>query len=127
MERLLLVSFAGALGTATRYLIGLGAVRFIGDGWPYGTLAVNLIGCFFMSVVLTYATAASDFSPTVRITLTTGFMGGLTTYSAFNWETTKLYADRGPLPGAIYVGMTLAGCLMMGLLGAWFARRFIAP
>jgi CrcB protein len=127
MERFLLVSFAGALGTATRYLIGLGAVRFIGEGWPYGTLAVNLIGCFFMAAVLTYATAASDFSPTLRIALTTGFMGGLTTYSAFNWETTKLYADRGALPGSLYIGMTLGGCLAMGLLGAWFARRFIAP
>ena len=123
MERFLLVSFAGAIGTGARYLIGLGAVRFIGDGWPYGTLVVNLLGCFFMAAVMQIAAASSDFSPTLRLTLTTGFMGGLTTYSAFNFETTKLFSEKGPLVAGLNVAITIVGCLAMGVLGNLAARR----
>ena len=124
MERLLAISAAGAVGTALRYLIGLGAVRFIGDGWPYGTLAVNLLGCFLMAIVMNVAAASSDFSPTLRLTLTTGFMGGLTTYSAFNYETTKLFSDRGALAGGLNLALTVLGCFATGMLGNLVARRF---
>jgi len=125
MERLLAISAAGAVGTALRYLIGLGAVRFIGDGWPYGTLAVNLLGCFLMAIVMNVAAASSDFSPTLRLTLTTGFMGGLTTYSAFNYETTKLFTDQRAMSGALNLGVTVGGCFVMGLLGTFVARRIV--
>jgi len=124
MQRLLLITLAGAIGTATRYLIGLGAVRFVGDAWPYGTLAVNLIGCFLMAAVMQVATASSDFSPTLRLALTTGFMGGLTTYSAFNYETTKLFSDRGALAGGLNLALTVLGCFATGMLGNLVARRF---
>jgi CrcB protein len=122
MERLLWVSFAGALGTASRYLVGLAAVKWLGDGYPYGTLAVNLVGCFLIAAVLQIASMSHDFSPTLRIALTTGFMGGLTTYSSFNYETTKLLGERTAV-GVGYAALTLAGCLVMGLLGATAAKH----
>jgi fluoride exporter len=124
MERLLIVSLAGALGTASRYLIGLGAVRWLGDSYPYGTLTVNLVGCFLMAAVMQVASMSHDFSPTLRLTLTTGFMGGLTTYSAFNYESTKLLSERGWL-GVLNLGLTLVGCFVMGLLGTFAARRIV--
>ena len=126
MERLLAISAAGAVGTAIRYLIGLGAVRVFGEGWPFGTLAVNLLGCFLMAVVMNIAAASSDFSPTLRLMLTTGFMGGLTTYSAFNYETTKLLAERSVIAGALNLAITVGGCFTMGLLGTFVARRLVA-
>jgi CrcB protein len=122
MERLLFISLAGALGTASRYLIGLGAVRLLGDGFPYGTLVVNLLGCFLMAAVMQVATMSHDFSPTLRLALTTGFMGGLTTYSAFNFESTKLFGERSSL-GALNVAVTLAGCFVMGVLGSFAAKK----
>ena len=85
MVRFFWVCLAGALGTGVRYLVTLAAVRSFGVGFPWGTLAVNLVGCFFMSLVA-YAGARAVISPDTRVVLATGFLGGLTTYSAFNWE-----------------------------------------
>src|SRR5271165_4012254 len=106
MVRALLIAFAGAVGTLTRYAVGVWAGKALGTGFPYGTLTVNLVGCFLIALVAQLAVGTSLVSPTVRLTLTTGFLGGLTTYSSFNLEATHLLRDRG-LVGLAYLGMTL--------------------
>ena len=123
MLRLLLVGLAGALGTCTRYLVGIGAGRLFGVGFPFGTLIVNLLGCFLIAAVAQLALTTEMISPTLRLTLTTGFMGGLTTYSSFNLETTRLLQDRAWYAAAINFGATVAGCFLAGLLGLAVARR----
>ena len=121
MQRLLLICFAGALGTAARYLIGLYAVRRFGGAFPYGTVAVNLIGCFLIAGVIQIATTQS-WSETARLTLTVGFLGGFTTYSSFNQETLRL-ASSGAVGIALQnVVFTLAGGLAAGTLGLLTAR-----
>ena len=123
MSRLLWICLAGALGTGVRYLVGLWASRAFGSAFPYGTLAVNVVGCFLIAAVMHASLATALVPPTLRLALTSGFLGGLTTYSSFNYETTAL-AQRGQIAVALAnVGITLIGCLAMGALGLWVARR----
>ena len=121
MVRLLWICLAGAAGTAARYLIGLWSVGRFGPTFPYGTLIVNLTGCFLIAFVMEVA-AARSWPETTRLAVTVGFLGGFTTYSSFNFETTRL-AQTGILSGAsAYVLATLVGGLAAGILGLLAAR-----
>jgi CrcB protein len=127
MTRLLCICAAGALGTGVRYLIGVWAGRTLGAGWPFGTLIVNVVGCLLIAAVAEIAMATTAISPTLRLTLTTGFIGGLTTYSSFNLEMTSLFGERAWLSGFAYFAITVLGCLLAGLLGFVVARRLVGP
>jgi CrcB protein len=122
VERLLWIALAGALGTAARYLIGVWAGARFGADFPYGTLLVNLLGCFLMGLVVQVATTAASFSPTLRLALTTGFLGGLTTYSSFNHETSALFASGARGLALANAGATLFGCFAAGLAGLALGR-----
>jgi fluoride exporter len=123
MTRFLLIGFAGALGTLTRYQVGLWAGRALGASFPFGTLAVNVAGCFLIALIAELAASTSLISPTVRLTLMTGFMGGLTTYSSFNYETTRFFQDRAWASGMLNFVLTVVACFVAGLLGFALARR----
>jgi len=113
---------AGALGTGTRYLVGLWADQRLGKTLPYGTLIVNVAGCFLISLVMHLALRSSAISPTLRLVLTTGFMGGLTTYSSFNYDTTRLLQAGAYGTALLYFALTLAMCFTAGLLGIGVAH-----
>jgi CrcB protein len=123
MTRVLLIGVAGALGTLSRYLVGQWAREALGTGFPYGTLIVNVAGCFLIALVSELALATQMISPTVRLTLMTGFLGGLTTYSSFNYETTNLLRERAWATGLANIGVTFTLCFVAGLLGLALARR----
>jgi CrcB protein len=127
MTRLLLIGLAGALGTMTRYGVGLWAGKTLGAGFPFGTLIVNVLGCFLIACITHVALATTLVSPTLRLTLTTGFMGGLTTYSSFNLETTQLVQSRAWYAAMVNFGVTVGGCFVAGLLGFALARRVFGP
>jgi CrcB protein len=122
MVRFLLVCLGGALGTGARYLIATVAVRATSK-FPVGTLTVNVVGSFLMTLIMTIAlTKGATMSEDTRLFLTTGFLGGFTTYSSFNFETLRL-AQGGALPTAItYAAVTFLACLLSGLLGTQAAR-----
>jgi CrcB protein len=124
MARFFWVCLAGAVGTGVRYLVGLAAGRAFGAGFPWATLAVNLVGCFLMSVVAS-AGAKLVISPEMRLTLATGFLGGLTTYSAFNWETLAFVNHGAWAMGLTNVAVTLVGCATAGALGLALARAVL--
>lgn len=114
--RILVVFLAGGAGCVVRYLVA----EWMGPRpFPYATLIVNLVGSFLIALVLETSLRVASFPPHLRLALTTGFMGGLTTYSSFNYETTAMPATRA----LINVGVTLIGCMLAGLLGLWVARR----
>lgn len=125
MERFLWICFAGALGTGTRYLVGVWALQRWGAAFPVGTLLVNVAGCFLMAVVIQASLTATAFPPNLRLALTTGFMGGLTTYSSFNYETTRLLQQEARTAALLNLLLTLALCFVAGLLGLWLARRLV--
>lgn len=126
MAQFLQVCAAGALGTGCRYLIGLLGVRLFGGDFPYGTLTVNIVGCFLMAFVMHIGLQAQMISPGARITIATGFIGGLTTYSSFNFETTRFIQERAWASGLLYFVLTVGICFMSGLAGLAVARRFVA-
>jgi CrcB protein len=126
MTRFLLVCLGGAIGTGCRYLIGLGAPRVFGVSYPYGTFIVNVVGCFLIAA-FGFVADAKLLSPTLRLALMTGLVGGLTTYSSFNYETTMLFRQGAWLSGAVNVGLTLSACFCAGLAGAFVAGRFVVP
>ncbi|HUS30266.1 MAG TPA: fluoride efflux transporter CrcB [Kofleriaceae bacterium] len=120
MQRLLIVIAAGGIGCGVRYLVAL----WIGPrAFPYATLAVNLAGCFLIALILESVLRGAAISPNLKLALTTGFMGGLTTYSSFNYESTSLAAEDQTSRALLYVGVTLIGCVLCGLAGIWVARR----
>jgi fluoride exporter len=125
--RLVLVALGGALGSALRYLVANAAVAWMGLTFPWGTLAVNLVGSFLIGLVQSLAVESLVISEEARLFLATGVMGGLTTYSAFSYETVRL-AETGAWPQAwANVLITTAASLALCLAGLTTGRLLIAP
>lgn len=124
MERFLWICLGGAAGTGARYLVTLWALRIAGPGFPWGTLAVNVVGSFLLGLIMQVALTTDLIDPTLRLGLTTGVMGGFTTYSAFNYET-LLYLQRNAwLAAFANLAATVLLCLAAGALGL-IAGRFV--
>lgn len=121
MKELLFVCLAGAAGTGARYLLTLWAARRLGPAFPYGTLIVNLAGCFAIAAVMQVA-LANHWTASARAAIVTGFLGGFTTYSAFNYETMRLLQSGAALPAVVNVTATVVGGLLSGWLGMLTAR-----
>jgi CrcB protein len=121
ISRFLMVCIGGALGSGARYLFSTAANRLFGN-FPFGTLGVNVIGSFLISVTMVLALERTAITESTRLFLVTGILGGFTTYSSFNYETLHL-AQSGRLSSAILnLGLTVVCCLASGLLGFWAAR-----
>ena len=125
MSRFLWICFGGAVGTAARYLLSGWVLAALGAGFPWGTLAVNLIGSFLIGGIMHVSLATALLSPTLRLTLTTGVMGGFTTYSAFNYESLRFAQDGAWFLAAVNVVVMVAGCLAAGAAGIWLARLLV--
>jgi CrcB protein len=122
LKRFFLICLGGAFGTAARYLIATGMLRWLGPAFPYGTLTVNLTGSFLLGVIMELGLGFGAISPDLRVILAVGVMGGFTTYSSFNFETVG-YFERGAwLVGGTYVLATLLGCFVLGVMGTAVAR-----
>jgi CrcB protein len=122
MARFLWICLGGAVGTGARYLLSGWMLRALGPGFPYGTLAVNTLGCFLLGLVMQVALATPAFPPTLRFALTTGVLGGFTTYSTFNYETLQLAREGSWLLGLANMGFTVIAGLVAGLLGLVVGR-----
>ncbi|MEL7371462.1 MAG: fluoride efflux transporter CrcB [Myxococcota bacterium] len=122
LSNLLWVALGGAIGSAARYLVSVGAVRWFGTHWPVGTLVVNIVGSMLLGILLQLFVTSDALHPGLRLKLTTGLMGGLTTYSTFNYELLVMIENgRGAAAGA-YLVVTLASCLAAGGAGMASAR-----
>ena len=116
LTSLLHVALGGALGASARYLVGVGAVRLLGHGFPWATLVVNVLGSLAMGalVVLLAQKDATRLAPL----LITGLLGGFTTFSAFSLDAVTLY-ERGQVGAAVgYVAVSVVfsiGALFAGM------------
>jgi fluoride exporter len=125
LGRLAWICAGGAFGTGCRYLLSTWLTRALGPVFPWGTLAVNLIGSFLLGVIMEVGLNSSLLSPTVRWTLGAGVVGGFTTYSSFNYETMQLVQGEDNGLALLNVGATLLGCWVTGLLGLWVGRLVV--
>ncbi len=114
----LIVFLGGGLGAALRHGVNITAARLLGTGFPYGTLTINILGSLVMGLIAEFFALKSGLPQHWRLFLTTGILGGFTTFSAFSLEAALLY-ERGEVAGAaIYViaSVVLAiGALFAGM------------
>ena len=114
----LIVFLGGGIGAALRHGINLAVARMLGTAFPYGTLLINISGSFIMGLIAAYFAFKGDASQHWRLFLTTGILGGFTTFSAFSLDVALLY-ERGETGlAALYVLASVAvsiGALFAGL------------
>jgi CrcB protein len=122
--KILLIALFGAAGTLARYgLQGAVQVR-MGGTFPYGTLLINLTGCFLLGLVGQFTLNRIVMSPDWRIAIAVGFFGGYTTFSSFGWETAKMLEEGEWLRASAYVGASVVAGLLLSVAGIRLANRF---
>jgi CrcB protein len=125
--KILWIALGGALGTLARYQLDGWTQGKLGTAFPFGTLAVNLIGSFLMAGLMHIGLRTEAVPAVVRVALTTGLLGGFTTYSTFNYESQR-YIQDGAWPMALAnIAVTVLGCLAAGLAGSFVARSLVGP
>jgi CrcB protein len=126
MTRLLLVAAGGALGAALRYAIAGPIQRPLGDAFPLGTLAVNVLGCFLIGLLATLFNGPLRLGEGARLAILVGVLGGFTTFSAFGLETLHLVQRGHPGRAAAYVLASNALCLVACWVG-WRVASLWTP
>ena len=111
----LIVALGGGIGAAARYGVNVGAPRLFGADYPWHTLIVNVVGCFIIGAFMTMATERLIISPYWRLLITVGFVGGLTTFSSFSYETFGLLENANLIMALYNIGLNL----IMGFLATW--------
>jgi CrcB protein len=121
---ILLVGLGGFAGSALRYVVG----RWLSGGWPlnggfpWGTFAVNVVGCFLIGLLYALAERGNLASPHLRLLLMAGFCGGFTTFSAFMNENLVMLRAGDFLPFALYT----AASLLAGLVAVWLGSSLVS-
>jgi CrcB protein len=118
MIQVLLVAAGGAIGSVLRYLVGQWALRLMGPAFPWGTLTVNVVGCFVVGVFAEMILRKFGASVELRLLLITGFLGGFTTFSSFSLDAISLFERGEAMAGSLYivasVGLSM-GAVIAGL------------
>jgi CrcB protein len=127
-RRVLAVLCGGFIGTITRYLLSQAIQSWLGKGWPYDILAINLTGALLFAIITTLAEATLLVGPTRRLLFTTGFLGAYTTFSSLALGDVLLFSKGELLPALLYLILSLSGGLCAILAGDWLghllAQRF---
>ncbi|MBX7109342.1 MAG: fluoride efflux transporter CrcB [Chitinophagales bacterium] len=118
----LIVGVGGFLGTVARFLSQQLVYKLYPVVFPYGTLAVNLTGCFLIGVFYAMAEKNNLLSPEWRLFLTTGFCGGFTTFSAFTYEGVQMMDNKDYLYLGIYAAVSVAAGIAATYLGIWLTK-----
>jgi CrcB protein len=118
----LVVFIGGGLGAALRHGVNIGVARLFGTSFPYGTLSVNVAGCLIMGLLTGYFAFKGDVTQSWRLFLTTGILGGFTTFSAFSLDVALLY-ERGEIGlAATYILASVAMSLAAVFAGLALMR-----
>ncbi len=119
------IALGSAVGGVFRYLLGGLVGRAAGPAFPYGTLLVNVTGCFLIGLISRYAAESAAFSPEVRALLAIGFCGGYTTFSTFSYETIKLLEDGQVARAGSYIALSVVLSLAATLAGVLLGREML--
>ncbi len=126
MQTLLAVAAGGALGAGARYLVSSHIARWFGTAFPWGTLACNVVGALLMGVLVGVMARVWHLQDPWRALLTTGILGGFTTFSTFSLEA-ALFIERGQHWLALLYAVTSVVLCLLALLGAlWLTRSLPA-
>src|SRR5688572_1765006 len=133
MRDVFFVALGGTLGALARYGVGLVFPHTPGKHFPVATLLVNVVGCLLIGMIgqllqrftadasLKHSAAELLLITTLRHAVIVGFLGGLTTFSAFGWDTTRLFLDDRPLLALANIGANL----IVGLLAVWMGMMLV--
>lgn len=122
MLNLIAIFTGGGIGAAARYLIGVNLAKYFEINLPLATFAVNIIGSFIIGFLYFWFIEKTDLNPALKLALTVGFCGGLTTFSTFSLELFEMIANHQFIHAFSYAILSVTVCLLMTAAGAYFAK-----
>jgi CrcB protein len=125
MKLYLIVALGSGIGGFLRYVISDVVYKYTSALFPYGTLSVNIIGSFLLGFILFYLDAVKLISAEMRLFLTIGLCGGLTTFSTFSYETVKLIQDSEYLLAGSNILLNVIVTILAVLLAAFISKLII--
>jgi fluoride exporter len=120
----LLIGTGGFIGSVLRYWTSVNAYKVFGEKFPYGTFAVNVIGCLLIGFIAEVSENRFLISPEIRTFLMIGFLGGYTTFSTFGYETFMLIQDKDYVTAFLNVLLSIVVCLTSIWIGTLIAKLF---
>ena len=123
MNTLIAVAVGGAIGASGRYLTGLAMIRLLGANFPWGTFTVNILGCFIMGVLTETFALRWNLGPEWRSFLTTGVLGGFTTFSAFSLDAVGMIERKDHITAGLYIAGSVGLSIAALIIGLYLARQ----
>ncbi|MFA6455440.1 MAG: fluoride efflux transporter CrcB [Bacteroidota bacterium] len=124
MEKYLFIGLGGFLGSIARYALSNAVYRTAGELFPYGTLTVNIIGCFVIGLLMTLFQERMAVQPNLRFFMIIGVLGGFTTFSSFSYETFALIKAGSFFDATVNSVASLIGCLLATWGGYLAGKNF---
>jgi len=126
MKSLLLVMLGSALGGGLRFGMANFFYHHFGKSFPWGTLAVNLLGCFFIGLLFVFILEKFHlYSSVLHNLFIVGFLGGFTTFSAFSFEAASLFENLLVTRGVVYILSSTVGGILLTATGVWLGKKIV--
>lgn len=122
ITKIALVGLGGCIGTIARYCIVQYSGKVFSADFPYGTLAVNIIGSLVIGLIYGLADGRNLFTPEVKLFLTAGLCGGFTTFSSFSYESFDLFRSGQVATALLYMGLSNGTGLLAVVAGYYLSR-----
>ena len=122
----LYIAAGGAVGSIARYALGTAIQDRAGGAFPWGTMLINVTGSLLLGFVMQYFADSATATSETRALLTTGLLGGYTTFSAFSYETVRLTEDGNYRAAALYAGASVLLSIVGTMVGIGAARELLA-
>ena len=123
MSKILLAGFGGFIGASARYIISMVSTKLLPSNFPYGTFIVNIIGCILIGVIMEMGYKCGNISDNMKVFLTTGILGGLTTFSTFSNETVELFLKGKAFTSILNVLLNVVLCLVGVYIGKMIINK----